>query len=77
MSAAASMVSPAELRDVQEMLDRKIPGMDAFVTGGEARFGHSVILVGNRSLGWKRAMTVYGGDHVERAKRYCQMFRGI
>lgn len=69
------LVSDAERRDLREMLNRKIPGSSAFVSGGEFRFGRSVILVGNSKRGWKRAMTVYGGDHIERAQRYCEIYR--
>jgi hypothetical protein len=75
MSAAAdNVVTAGELSALRDMLERKKPGAEAFVSGHGYRFGQSIIMIGSSAHGWRRGMTVSYGDHAGRAERYVRMF---
>jgi hypothetical protein len=75
MSAAAdNVVTAGELSALRDMLERKKPGAEAFVSGYRSRFGESIIMIGSSAHGWRRGMTVSYGDHADRAERYVRIF---
>lgn len=65
----------AERAEFEKQLRKKEPGMRAFLPGDNGRFNKTVVLFGSKARGWDR-LSCFGGDHLARAKAYCDEYNG-
>lgn len=65
-----------EQQNFECMMKHQAPGVSAFVArpcrgiGGD----RSVVLIGNKTIGWWQGLKCWGGNHKERAEEYARRF---